>query len=418
MPRVVLFVAIRQLWDRKLLNGIAVLGVMLGVLTLVAVRGMMDGFQTKFLGNMLRISPQVTILDKELRPASPLLSRFTDDFVAGRISHESPSDRQLAIRRPNEIVRALERMDGVTAAAVSIGGTALLAYGAKQYPIELRGIEPMKQDRVTPIADYMVQGSYAALSAETEGILLGAGVAAFVGAKLGDLVTVGTPIGETLSLKVVGIYEAGIPPIDKNRAYTTLKTAQVLLGKPDVVGRIDVKLDDPELASAMAADIERMFHYDAVSWQEQNANFLSIFRQMDTVIALVIGAILSVAGFGILATQVMIVLQKTRDIAILRSVGFRRKDILGAFLIQGAIIAVVGGILGDVAAHYILSALSRMRTQIEGLVKSDHFLVHDDPRMYVYGLLFALVVGVLASIVPAARAARVQPVDVLRGLIG
>ncbi|HET9930483.1 MAG TPA: FtsX-like permease family protein, partial [Polyangiaceae bacterium] len=123
-------------------------------------------------------------------------------------------------------------------------------------------------------------------------------------------------------------------------------------------------------------------------------------------------------GFGILAIQVMIVLQKTRDIAILRSVGFRRGDILVGFLLQGAVIALVGALVGDLIGHYLLIALSHLKTHQEGLVKSEYFLVTDDPRFYWYGTGFALAVGLVASLIPAVRGSRVEPVDVLRGQLG
>jgi lipoprotein-releasing system permease protein len=132
----------------------------------------------------------------------------------------------------------------------------------------------------------------------------------------------------------------------------------------------------------------------------------------------VVGAILSVGGFGILAIQIMIVLQKTRDIAILRSVGFHRKDILIVFLLQGVIIAMIGAAVGDIAGHYVIVALSHLKTHQEGLVKSETFLVYDDPRFYWYGAAFALLVGVVASLIPAVRGSRVEPVDVLRGQLG
>ena len=111
----------------------------------------------------------------------------------------------------------------------------------------------------------------------------------------------------------------------------------------------------------------------------------------------------------------MIVLQKTRDIAILRSIGFRRSDILLGFLLQGAIIALVGAAVGDLVAHYVVLALAHLKTHVEGLVKSETFLVYDDPRFYWYGAGFALFVGLLASVIPAVRGSRVEPVDVLRG---
>jgi lipoprotein-releasing system permease protein len=418
MSRVVVFIALRQLWDRKLLNGIAVLGVTLGVLVLIAINGIMQGFQVKFISNILKISPHVTVFDKQLRPAPSILSRYADDFVAARVSHESPSDRQLRIARPQEIVRALEKIDGVEAAAGSLVGSAVLALGSKQYPVDLRGIDPPRQERVTPISEYVQEGSYRALAAETHGILLGSGVAKKIGAKHGDVLTCGSPLGQRLSLKVVGIFDAGLPPVDNSRVYVTLRSAQTLLGKPDIVGRIDVRLTDPERAPALTATAERMFGYDAESWQETNANFLALFAQQNTIIGFVVGAILSVGGFGILAIQIMIVLQKTRDIAILRSVGFRRRDILTAFLLQGTIIALAGAVLGDVIGHYVILALGKLKTHQEGLVKSETFLVYDDPRFYWYGAGFALAVGLVASLIPAIRGSRVEPVDVLRGQLG
>jgi lipoprotein-releasing system permease protein len=416
--RIIFFIALRQLWDRKLLNGIAVGGVVLGVVTLLAIKGIMHGFQEKFYSSILKISPHVTILDKELRPAPSILTRFKDDFVAARVAHESPSDRQLRIKRPEEIVRALEQTDGIIAASESLVGSAVLALGSKEYSVELRGIDPARQRRVTPIDQYVIEGSYRALGSASDGILIGSGVAKRLGARLDDVILCGTPRGERLSLKVVGIFEAEVPPVDNTRVYVTLREAQALLGRPDTVGRIEARLADSDNAVEVAARVEKMFGYDAESWQETNANFLGVFQMQDTITSFVVGAILSVGGFGILAIQVMIVLQKTRDIAIMRSVGFRRNDILSVFLLQGIIIALVGGAFGDVLGHYLIIALANLKTHQEALVKSEYFLVQDDPKMYLYGVAFALVVGVVASLIPAVRGSQVEPVDVLRGQIG
>jgi lipoprotein-releasing system permease protein len=414
----VLFISLRQIWEKKLLNLIAVLGVSLGVLTLIAINGIMQGFQQKFLGSIIKISPHVTLFDKELRPEAPILARYADAPVATRVHREAPSDRQRRVQRLAEVVAALERLDGVVAAAGSVVGSAVLALGSKELPVEVRGIDPERQDRVTPISQYVVEGSYRALGASADGILLGAGVASRLGAKVGDAVTCGSPLGERLRLEVVGIYDAGIPPVDNGRVYVDVRTGQTLLGRPDAIGRVDVKLADTDAAPALAARAERIFGYDAESWQETNANFLAIFAQQNTIIGFVVGAILAVGGFGILAIQIMIVLQKTREIAILRSVGFRRGDILSAFLLQGALIALVGAAIGNVGGHYVIEALSHLKTKQEGLVKSEYFLVYEDPRFYVYGVVFALGVGLVASLIPAVRASRVEPVDVLRGQLG
>jgi len=418
MSRVVLFIALRQLWDRKLLNGIAVCGVALGVLTLIAINGIMQGFQQKFLGNILRISPHVTLFDRQLRPAPPLLARASEGFVVTQVAHESPSDRNLRINRPEEIVTALEGMDDVVAASKLLVGSAVISRGSQQYPVEVRGIEPTRQDRVTPIASYLLEGNYRQLEAAPDAILLGSGVASRLGAHLGDVIVCGSSLGARLNLKVVGIFEAAIPPVDNTRVYVSLRTAQALLGRPDAVGRIELRLRNPDEAQLVNARLEEIFGYDGESWQETNANFLALFKQQNSIIGFVVGAILAVGGFGVLAIQIMIVLQKTRDIAIMRSVGFRRGDILSCFLFQGALISLAGACIGDLSGHYLIQALGKLKTKQEGLVKSETFLVFDDPRFYWYGFGFALVVGVLASLLPAIRGSRVEPVDVLRGQLG
>lgn len=416
--RTVLFLALRQLWERKLLNGIAVGGVTLGVLVLIAMNGIMQGFQVKFTSSILKISPHVVLYDTELRPEPPLLARFTGGAVAAHVAHESPSDRQARIKRPTEIVRALRTMADVEAAAPSLQAMVLVEYGGKTKSIDLRGIDVAAQERVTPFAQYAIAGSFATLSIASDGIAVGSGVAQDLGLHVGDVVHAAAPGGAPLDLKVVAIFEAEIPPVDKQRAYALLRNVQTLVGKPDIVSRIEVRIREPDDAITAAARIERAFGYDAESWQETNANFLGIFAMQNMIIDFVVGAILLVGGFGILAIQIMIVLQKQRDIAILRSIGLRRADILRVFLLQGLVIASIGGVLGDVLGKIAIVQLGKLKVHAEGLVKSDTFLVHEDPRFYAYGVAFALVVGVIASLIPAWRGSKVEPVDVLRGQIG
>lgn len=416
--RTVLFIALRQLWERKLLNGIAIGGVVLGILVLIAMNGIMKGFSQKFTQSILKISPHVILFDTELRPQPSILARYENTFVATSVAHEVPSDRQARIKRPTEIVHALRQMSEVRAAAPSLAGMALIEYGGKTKSIDIRGIEVDPQEKVTPLSQFVRQGSLTTLAVATDGIAVGSGVASDLGLHLGDIVHAAAPGGRPLDLKVVAIFEAEIPPVDKSRAYALLRNAQTLLGKPDVVSRIEIRLWDHEGGWAAAERIERAFGYDAEPWQETNANFLAIFAMQDMIGRFIVAAILLVGGFGILAIQIMIVLQKTRDIAILRSVGLRRSDILRIFLIQGLIIAIIGGALGDVFGKIALIQLAKLPVRMEGLVKSDTFLIHEDPKFYIYGVVFALVVGVVASLLPAIRGSRVEPVDVLRGQIG
>ncbi|MFI5301969.1 MAG: ABC transporter permease [Polyangiales bacterium] len=416
--RTVLFLAARQLWARKLLNGIAVGGVTLGVCTLIVMNGIMAGFEKKFTLSIIKISPHLVLFDTELRQQPSILARFERTFVAAHVAHQSPPDRQSRIKRPQEIVRALEAMPEVEAAAASLAGMVLIEFGGKTKSVDMRGIDVGRQERVTAIGPYVQTGSFATLAGATDGLALGSGLAADLGVTVGDVVHAAAPGGEPLDLKVVAIYEAGIPPVDKSRGYVLLRNLQTLVGRRDVIGRVEVRLKDTDAAPAFNERAERLFGYDGESWQESNANFLAIFEMQDMIVGFVIGAILLVGGFGILAIQIMIVLQKQRDIAILRSVGLRRGDILRVFLLQGLVIALIGGVIGDCLGKLGLVELAKLKIKAEGLVKTDTFLIYEDPRFYGYGIAFALVVGLVASLIPAWRGSKVEPVDVLRGQIG
>ncbi len=414
----VLFIALRQLWARKLLNTIAVLGVTIGVFVLVALSGVMNGMSSRFLATMQQATPHVAIHETELHPQAPLLARFTGEFVATEVAHDVPADRSGRLKRPFDLVRALDSMPGVERAAASLSGPVLLAFGGKSKSIELRGIDVASQDKVTPISRYVVAGELDELERAPDGVAIGSGVAERLGVIVGDVVHAATPDGTPLDLRVVAIYESGVTPLDRTRGYALLHNVQALLGRPDAIGQIEVRLTDSDDAERMTAHIENLFGYDAESWQEANASFIAVFRQNHTVVGLVIAATLLLGGFGILAIQIMIVLEKTRDIAILRSVGLRRKDILGIFLMQGALIALIGGLLGAVLGKIAIVELAKLKVEGNPLLKTSTFLVTDDPMYYVEGIVFALVVGVVASFIPAWRGARVEPVDVLRGQIG
>lgn len=420
--RVVLFLALRQLWVRRALSAIAVAAVMLGVTMLVTIRGIQLGFRQKFLQTIVRVTPQVAVTDKEVSTESSVLARYASryfrDLVATRVRHEAPEDRATRIKRPSEVLRAAQSMNEVEAASPVVAGAALLTYGGKELPCELRGIEPVSQDRVTAIREYLLDGDWASFAPSRDGVLLGAGAAQKLGVKVGDSLTIVGPRGVRQTAKIMGTFAFGVAAIDDARAFVPLKVAQTVLSRPDVVGRIEVRLTDPDEARSVAERMERLFGVEVESWQKVNASFLDLFVVQDIITAFIIGAILVVGGFGILAVQIMIVLQKTRDVALLRATGFRRGDILRMFLIQGAIVACLGAGLGDFAGHQILTAVSHIKLKSSTpFGRSDTMLVNDDPVMYLYGFGFALAVGLCASLLPALRGSRIEPVDVLRGQV-
>jgi lipoprotein-releasing system permease protein len=414
----VFLLALRQLWKRKGLNGIAVGGVALGVTVLITMSAIMMGFQMKFVGEILKISPHVILFDRKLEQPKSMVGASIRGPVAERVLHHRPSENDTRIKRPFDLVRAMRRMPEVQAACAGVVGQAIITFGSKDMGADMRGVVASEQERCTPVTQYMKEGSWETLDTTTDGVVLGAILASDLGAHTGDPVRIVVPGGTPISLRVAGVFDTGIPPVDRVRIYVSRSTGQAVLRRPDTINRLELRLRDPEQGAAMAARLETLTGYDAEGWRESNKNYLSLYDLQNTIIRMVEAAILVVGGFGILAVQIMIVLQKTRDIAILRSVGLRRSDILLTFLVQGIIMSLLGAAIGDVAGWRLVEFLGTLRVKVEGpLVRSPTFMVYRDSMVYLYGVVFALLTGVSASLLPAWRASRVEPVDVLRGQI-
>lgn len=415
--RLIFFLALRQLWDRKLLNSIALMGVSLGVLVLISMNAIMQGFQMKFKGEILRVSPYVTIYDRQLGESAAVMDtgQMEGNPAAIEVLHQQPNDRVSRIKQPSVWIDVLQSMPEVEAVCPVLSGQLIFVRGAQERGVDLRGILPSKQDACTPISTYVQVGEWSGLSTTMNGVAMGVGIAEKLGAHVGDTLQIK---GQSMTLKVIAIYDSGIPAIDQARSYVSLTTAQRLLKRTNVVNRLEVRLKNAQDSNRLAQRFEKLMRYEAESWQKANANFLSLFDIQNMIVWMVIGAILIVGGFGILAIQIMIVLQKTKDISILRSIGFQRRDILLIFLIQGAIVSLIGAWVGDFIGWRLVEFLGSLQIKQEGIVKSSTFLVYKDPNMYWFGILFALITGISASLLPAIRGSKVEPVDVLRGQIG
>jgi lipoprotein-releasing system permease protein len=413
--RTIFFIALRHLITRKRQTAVAVLGMALSVTMLVGMTGLMVGFEHKFLSETLKVSPHVVVTDEELVPPEPVARRALGRSSVAMVIHERPPERPARIKRPREVVAAAVGLPGVVAGAQQLVGQAILAFADKTYPVELRGIEPELQDTVTPVRDYVVAGRYDALSTAPDAILLGSGVAEKIGAAVGDKITAAGPEGGRVALKVVAIFDTGIPPVDKSRAFVPLRAAQSVLKRPDEVNSIGFRLNDTERAPDIASVIGSLSGYKTESWQEQNANWLGIFAFQQMVTRLVIFFLLTVASFGILNILIMIVLEKKRDIAILRSIGLTRAQILRIFLLQGILMGLAGAAVGCVMGALLVAGVQKIPVHLEGLVKADHIHMWVESWYYAAASAFAVAAGLIASILPSRRAAATEPVDVLRG---
>ncbi len=231
----------------------------------------------------------------------------------------------------------------------------------------------------------------------------------------GDTMQLLSPGGEYWRFTVAAIARSGVGSIDSTRVYSHARVAQTLLKRPYAASMIIYKLRDPERAPALATHFENLFQHVAQSWQEREEANLQIFFTLRVSAAITVSLIILLAGFGIFNVLTMSVLSKVREIAILRSMGYRRIDISAIFLWQGALIAVVGSLIGCLLGAALTWGVSHIPIRIRGLLYADHFFVIWDWRHYLWATLLAIVAVFIASYVPARRAAQLPPVVTLRG---
>ncbi len=408
-------IALAHLRRRRRQTLVSILGVALGVGFFVAVNALMRGFQLYFVAQIIDVAPHVVMKDEFRTPSmQPVLLAFPDGAVA--LSGVKPRAEPRGIRNANEKLAAMEDLPGV-AVAPTLTGPAILRYGTRDVTATILGIEPERERQVTNIEKDLAQGRLEDLRSTANALIVGNGVADRLGAKVGDTVSVISPAGVGLSMKIVGLIRSGITSIDSGQGLALLKTSQVLQDRINIVNQLRLRLADVALAEPLARNLERRFRYRTESWEETNRNVLSLFVIQNAVMYSVVGAILLVAAFGIYNIISTIVYEKTRDIAILKSLGLGEGDIQAVFVVEGVLVGVLGALAGALVGLGLIEVLAAIRFGGEGpIVRGrDGFILARETWPFIAGGVFAVLASAIAALVPARRAARLNPVDIIRG---
>jgi lipoprotein-releasing system permease protein len=412
MTPLALDVALAHLRGRKRQTAVSVLGVMLGVSIYIAISGMMQGFHTCFLRQLVETNPHVLITD-EVRIPGPQPLQMLHSDAAVEVTRVLPRDPVRGISAAGGIIAALDEMPGV-AAAPMLSGQLILRRNGRDYAVNALGIEPARQARVTSIAQEMVAGSLPALAREPNGIVIGRSLAEKMGVAPGDIVAAVAAGGRESSLRVVGLYHSGLEEQDLTRVYLNLVRQQSLQGRPRVVNQIGIRLADIGRSIPFAARIEGRFGYKTAPWEETYSRFLDVLALQNWIIYSTLGAILVVAGFGIFNIISTVVLEKARDIAIMRSIGVASRQVVCIFVLEGGVVGVLGMVAGWGMGR--LASLALARIPAPGAADPTQTLMIAQ-TWWIYGSasVLALIAAVGAAWLPARRAARIDPLAVIRG---
>lgn len=408
-----MFIGLRYLKAKRkqtfvsLITLISIAGVMVGVTALIVVIAVMNGFKEDLRDKILGVTSHVVI------------SRFD-----GNIS------------KYQEVRAKVEEVSGVNAATPFIYTQVMISSRKAISGAVLRGIEPKTASKVINLPKNMRAGSLEELEAEnkpegmrsTPGIILGNELARNIGASRGEPVTVISPLGRLTPLgrvprsqtfRVAGIFDSGMYEYDSTIAYVSLWAAQRFLGIGDRVTGIEVRVDDIYEADRVARAIGKAlggYPYWSRDWMRMNKNLFSALKLEKIVMFIILTLIILVAAFNIVGTLIMVVIEKTRDIAILKSMGATRRSIMKIFLIEGAVIGLVGTLLGLLGGYTLCTLLATYKF-IE--LPSDVYYISTlpvkmNPLDVALIALAAIVITLAASVYPAWQASRFDPAEAIR----
>ncbi|MCA8913407.1 MAG: ABC transporter permease [Planctomycetes bacterium] len=405
----------RQLSHDLFRTSVSVGAVASGVIITIAVNAVMSGFQTKFALSTVETSPQIQVYDYPPTGGRGLADDWSEDGRIVTLSHEPAPHDPPRIEKPTELLEALEAMPEVEAASPSMVGSAIVNFGSSEARGDMVGIIPERHQRVVDLEKDLTSGTLSDLYASGGGVILGKGMADNLGAQRGDFVTVRLSAGDPHSLRVVGVIHTGVTFVDLRTAYTLLSVAQRIMGRGREVNRLNVRLHDYDNALEVARDIEQLTGKRAVSWQEANTHIISLMQTNRMLTNIVSVGVLIVAGFGILNVLMMTVIDKLDSIALLKSIGYSRREIMLAYLGLGFGVGLLGVLVGCSVGYYVVEFLGTVPIPRLAVLDTHTLLVNNLPRHYLLAGGVALVVSMLAAILPAMRAGQLDPVAILRG---
>ncbi len=407
-------IAITHLVSRRRPTLVSLVGIALGVAFFLAVSSLMRGSERDFIKRLVDNSPHITVYDEYRHPQpQPALLRWPDGAV--ELRRVKPLTEVRGIRGHAEKQAFIESLPQLRVAPVLVG-SVVLSFAGRSEGVTLNGIVPAQMKGVSTIEDKMAQGSLDTLAANPNGIAIGEGLAKKFGLAMGSVVNAVSPGGEVRTLKVVGIFRTGNTGYDETQTFALLKRVQGLLDRPDRVNRFVLQLDDPYAAREIATVIERRIGYKTVSWLEASEDLMSVLLVRNLIMYSVVSAILVVAAFGIYNTISTIVMEKTHDIAILKSMGFHARDIRRIFLTEGVMLGLLGSLLGLGLGLGLMWLLAQVEIKPPGATDRVHLPIYWGYEQYLLAAGFALISAVAAAYLPARKAGRVQPVTILRGM--
>jgi lipoprotein-releasing system permease protein len=397
--------AIRFLKEGRMQTLFIVAGISIGVGVIVFMSAMLTGLQANFIKRVLTSQPHIQLVppDEVARPLRANVGLIEAATV------QRPTQRLRSIDQWQKVRQLLQQWPEITNVSPTVSASALAVRGNASRSISLTGIDPDVYFNIVRIPDYLVAGQPRVTS---DDIVIGLDLARELGVSVADKLNVTAGSGASRVLTISGIFDLGNKGANMRSTFASLRTAQALANLVGGVTAIDLTVADVYAAETIAQGVQTATGVQADSWIKTNAQFFTAVNAQklsNTLIRVFVG--LSVA-FGIASVLVVSVIQRSKDIGILRAMGTTQGQVLRVFLLQGALLGVAGSLVGSVLGTGALVFWHSYLRQADG---SEIFPLMLDTQLFVYAVVLAALTGVAAAAVPALRAAKLDPVVAIRG---
>jgi lipoprotein-releasing system permease protein len=397
-------VALRFLIEGRMQSLLILVGVAAGVAVVTYISALIGGLQANTLEKTLGAQAHITITAKD-DAVSPARAASAGETLFTRTQPRDQRPRDIADWPA--LIRLLEARPGVVAVSPMVAAAGLALRGEATKAVSLIGVDLDRYDRIVRLRSKVVAGSARLNAGEA---LLGRELAADLGVGVGDRLTIANG-SVSDSVRVTALVDLGVRELNRRTIYVPLRTTQTLLALPGGATSVDMRLDDVWAASALAAELSAELPFKVESWQQANAQLVSALNAQSISTSIIRAVVAVVVVLGIASVLVVSVVQKQREIGILRAMGATRRQVQSVFLMQGAVVGALGSVLGIVLAALLIAAFTRFARGSDGLPL---FAIVLPPMLALQVAAGATLAGLLAAAAPARRAAALDPAQAIR----
>ena len=418
MLKTLFSIAVRHLLGRRRQTLTTILGVAVSTMVLITTNSLTRGLLDSFVETIVNVAPHITLKGESIRPMPVNLLEEERSLSVAFIEDNIKKFEREEVRNYRQILTvfsspAYEKK--VLAASPYVLSQVMAVKGSRNQPLVLKGVLIEREDAISGIGKKLTEGDIALFEKIPNALLVGRTVARDMNLKMNDLVVIIPSSGKSRQCKVAGIFFSGVNAVD-NSVLVSLKLGQIIEGlPPNKVTGIALKVSDPFANALLAKELERITGYRCLTWQEENASILSLFARIGYIVFSLVAFVGVVSGFGVANILVTTVFEKSRDIAIMKSLGFSAPQLVGLFIFEGFMVGLAGALAGGVLAVGSINLMASLPIESsQGPLTQTGFNMSYNPVYFLLIIGVTVLISTVAAILPSARAAKLEPVSVLR----